>query len=84
MDRAKALKIAEDFVGLLGGVRDGPRVLVVHGDSDGVVPLDNSVKLIGKMDAELVVMKNCGHVPHEEDPEMFCRVLMEFLGRERG
>lgn len=47
-------------------------VLVVTGDDDRIVPTANSIKLAGELpDAQLVVIKNAGHVPHEEQHAIF-------------
>jgi pimeloyl-ACP methyl ester carboxylesterase len=32
-------------------------------------------------DAELVVIPNCGHIPHEECPAAFLRAVKDFLAR---
>ena len=29
---------------------------------------------------ELVVMRGCGHMPHEEDPDVFVEAVKEFVG----
>ncbi|BAL80372.1 hypothetical protein CSE_02460 [Caldisericum exile AZM16c01] len=31
-------------------------------------------------EAKFVEINDCGHIPHEEKPEEFLRVLQEFLG----
>ena len=46
--------------------RSGARVLIVHGDEDVIVPRSNSEKLAAALPrAELVVVRWCGHMPHE-------------------
>lgn len=58
----------------------GVQVLIVHGDKDALVPLRNSVRLSKLLpNAELKVMKNAGHVPHEERPEEFLDLVHNFL-----
>jgi len=55
-------------------------VLVITGDDDQIVPTEQSIRLAGELpNAELVVIPNCGHVPHEECPEPFLAALNGFL-----
>jgi pimeloyl-ACP methyl ester carboxylesterase len=55
-------------------------VLVITGDDDRIVPTEQSVRLAGEMpNAELVVIPNCGHVPHEECPQAFLEAVSSFL-----
>lgn len=55
-------------------------VLVITGDSDTIVPTELSVRLAEELpDAELVVIPNCGHVPHEECPQAVLDAIEAFL-----
>jgi len=55
-------------------------VLVITGDSDKIVPTENSVQLAGELpNAALVVIPQAGHVPHEEQPDLFMQAVDEFL-----
>jgi len=46
------------------------------------VPTDQSIRLAGELpDAELVVIPDCGHIPHEECPEPFLQAVTDFLGK---
>nr|XP_043618242.1 2-hydroxy-6-oxononadienedioate/2-hydroxy-6-oxononatrienedioate hydrolase [Erigeron canadensis] len=55
-------------------------VLIVTGDSDRLVPSWNSVKLSQAIPgSHLEVIKKCGHIPHEEKPEEFVRIVDNFL-----
>jgi len=55
-------------------------VLVVTGDDDRIVPTEQSVRLAGEIqNAELVVISQCGHVPHEECPAEFMQAVADFL-----
>jgi pimeloyl-ACP methyl ester carboxylesterase len=55
-------------------------VLVITGDDDRIVPTAQSVKLAGELpDATLVIVKDAGHVPHEEQPAAFMQAVDEFL-----
>ncbi len=54
--------------------------LVITGDDDRVVPTEQSVRLADELpDAELVVIPDCGHVPHEECPQPFLQAVADFL-----
>lgn len=55
-------------------------VLVITGDDDRIVPTADSIRLAGELpNATLVVVPNCGHLPHEECPEEFMRAVREFV-----
>jgi pimeloyl-ACP methyl ester carboxylesterase len=55
-------------------------ILVITGDDDRIVPTDHSIRLAGELpQAELVVISDCGHVPHEECPEPFLEAVHAFL-----
>jgi len=54
--------------------------LVITGDADRLVPASESVRLAAELpNAELVVIPDCGHVPHEERPRQFLRAVTDFL-----
>ncbi len=56
--------------------------LVITGDDDRIVPAEQSVRLAGELpDAELVVIPDCGHIPHEECPEAFLQAVADFLDK---
>jgi pimeloyl-ACP methyl ester carboxylesterase len=55
-------------------------VQVISGDTDKIVPTENSVRLAGGLpNANLVIIPQAGHVPHEEQPTLFMQVVDEFL-----
>lgn len=55
-------------------------VLVVTGNDDRIVPPEDSIRAAGEIPgAELVVIENCGHVPHEECPGDFMDAVNAFL-----
>jgi pimeloyl-ACP methyl ester carboxylesterase len=55
-------------------------VLVITGDHDRIVPTKDSIKLAGELpNAILEVISNAGHVPHEEQPQMFMEVVTSYL-----
>lgn len=54
--------------------------LVLWGDKDREVPLVDGEGLQEKLpNSRLVVFHECGHLPHEEYPEAFTKVVTEFL-----
>ena len=57
-------------------------VLVITGDDDRIVPTDQSVRLADELlNAELVVVPECGHLPQEETPDQFLQAVTDFLGQ---
>ena len=57
-------------------------VLVLAGRQDPLVTPRRNRQLAARIPgAELVFIEDCGHVPHEEKPTEFVRVLEEFLDR---
>jgi len=57
--------------------------LVITGDDDRIVPTASSIRLARELpDAELVVIPDCGHVPHEECPDAFLEAVTTFLTYE--
>ena len=64
-----------EFRGSIGMV--GP-TLITHGRQDPI-PLASSEAAARAMDAELVVIEDCGHVPYVEQPEALFRAIERFL-----
>lgn len=55
-------------------------ILVLTGDDDRIVPTEQSVRLADELpDAQLVIIPQCGHLPHEEQPQLFMQAVTEFL-----
>ncbi|MBW1823706.1 MAG: alpha/beta hydrolase [Deltaproteobacteria bacterium] len=55
-------------------------VLVITGEDDRIVPPEASEKIADEiLHAELAVISNTGHLPHEEAPEEFLEVVNNFL-----
>jgi len=55
--------------------------LVITGEDDRIVPARSSERLATDLPAsELVVIPDCGHVPHEERPGEFMEAVTGFLG----
>ena len=64
------------------------RVLILHGQDDALVPLANSERLARLMPpgcgCELLVVEHCGHLPQEEWPEAFAKLVSEFVMRGKS
>jgi len=59
--------------------------LVISGDDDRIVPVESSVRLARELpNAELVIIPECGHLPHEECPALFLEAMEAFLPRVTG
>lgn len=57
-------------------------VLIVTGDNDRLVPAWNAKRLsLAIPGSQLEVIKNCGHLPHEEQVEEFLSAVRTFLSR---
>ena len=57
--------------------------LLVWGDRDRAVPTRSSAPLARHFkNAKLVIMKGSGHLPYEEAPEEFNRIVLDWLDRE--
>lgn len=55
--------------------------LIIWGEEDTVIPVSDGHKLHDAiLHSRLVVLKDCGHVPHEECSEMFCEIVSNFAG----
>lgn len=55
-------------------------VLVITGDDDRIVPTQESIRLADELpNAELAVISQAGHVPHEEKPDTFMQAVENFL-----
>ena len=62
----------------LGEIRN--ETLVITGDTDNLVPMQNSVNLVGKLpDAKLSIIENAGHMIFMENAVEFNKIVSEFL-----
>ena len=68
-----------DFTARLSAVQ--VPALVVHGDTDQPVPLETSGQVLAEKipDARLVVVKDAGHFPHMEKPEIANEAMWGWL-----
>ncbi|MDH3493271.1 MAG: alpha/beta hydrolase [Acidobacteriota bacterium] len=59
--------------------------LLIWGEGDTVIPRANGEKLYDRMlNSRLIVLKDCGHIPHEEKPELFVELVTEFCRDSAG
>jgi pimeloyl-ACP methyl ester carboxylesterase len=59
--------------------------LIIWGENDTVIPIHNGEKLYDSIvHSRFVVLKNCGHVPQEEKPELFAQLATEFCRDRKG
>ncbi len=54
-------------------------VLLIWGERDRTVPPGSGRKLAAALKAELEVLPACGHLPYEEEPEIFNKTVTGFL-----
>jgi pimeloyl-ACP methyl ester carboxylesterase len=53
--------------------------LLLWGESDQEIPISDAERLHGQIPgSRLIVFLNCGHLPHEEYPEAFTKVVTDF------
>jgi pimeloyl-ACP methyl ester carboxylesterase len=56
-------------------------VLLLWGENDREIPLADGERLHEEIPgSRLIVFLNCGHLPHEEYPEAFTKVVADFCG----
>lgn len=59
--------------------------LIIWGEEDKVIPIRDGYKLHDSiLNSRLIVVKNCGHVPHEEKSEVFTELVAEFCKDKKG
>jgi pimeloyl-ACP methyl ester carboxylesterase len=59
--------------------------LIIWGEEDGVIPLRCGKSLYNSiLHSRFVVLKNCGHVPQEEKPELFTALVSNFCHDRKG
>jgi pimeloyl-ACP methyl ester carboxylesterase len=81
------------FMSTLLGMRDSPKLperlsnvlaptLLLWGDNDNTIPLQYSKEYTRIPFSELVVIKDCGHVPFVEKPLVFNQTILRFLDEQ--
>jgi pimeloyl-ACP methyl ester carboxylesterase len=59
--------------------------LLIWGENDNVIPMKHGEKLYDRiLNSRLVILKNCGHIPPEEKPELFVELVTEFCQDRKG
>lgn len=59
--------------------------LIIWGEDDKVTPISDGYKLHDSiLNSRFVVLKDCGHVPHEEKSEIFTDLVTEFCCDKKG
>lgn len=54
--------------------------LIIHGREDRIVPVKQSIRLHEELaNSQLVILEECGHVPHEELPEQTAELIRRFI-----
>ncbi len=54
--------------------------LVISGDADKIVPIKYSIQLASELpNTSLVVIPRCGHLPMEEQPQLFLDTVIPFI-----
>ena len=57
-------------------------VLLIWGEHDRTVPVQEAGPLRQRLGAELFIVPNAGHLPHYEQPRIVSPKIVEFLGRK--
>ena len=60
------------------------RSLILHGDVDAIVPVDNALLLKSLLSnrrgqSKLLLLNSVGHLPHIQEPHEFARLVADFL-----
>lgn len=59
----------------------GQPTLLIWGEDDRDIPLEHGQRMFERMpDARLIVFRRCGHLPQEEYPREFTKLVTEFCG----
>ncbi len=59
--------------------------LIIWGEEDTVIPIHNGETLYNSiLNSRFVVLKNCGHVPPEEKPDLFVSLVSGFSHDRKG
>ena len=81
MVKRKGKKLKTDYrdeIKKLDGT--GIRLLIINGDKDPFVTIDDASKAISKVaGAKLEIMKGCTHAPHYQNPEEFKSIVRNFV-----
>ncbi len=57
-------------------------VLLIWGNNDSMIPVEYSKDFASSIpNCELVIMDGCGHIPYEEKPSEFSKLVLDFLSK---
>ena len=72
---------SDDLEGLRAELAAITRIptLLIWGDRDPVVEIESGYQLKDALGADMVVMRGIGHLPYEESPQEFNRIVLEYL-----
>lgn len=59
------------------------RTLVIWGEHDKLIPVENANEFKAIPDVEIVIMRSVGHLPFVEKPKEFYTIVKSFLDRDR-
>lgn len=80
------------FLSTLLGLKNSPLIteklqlikipaLIVWGRNDKMIPLEYAKEFVSAIkNSTLAVMEGCGHIPYEEKPHEFSKLVLDFLG----
>ena len=80
-----SVKIAQAWYGSMAQLKQAlpaaapTPTLLIWGSKDRLVDRASAEILKQKLHAELAIMEGAGHLPYEECPDEFCRIVLEFL-----
>lgn len=82
--RSAAYAVLQAFAALPRHSPAGRRLkvptLVVWGEHDRIVPVAHGRRLVGELpQARMALVPSCGHVPHQEHPNVVLREVLSFL-----
>lgn len=55
------------------------RTLIIWGEKDKLLPVEYAEEFKKMSNAQVVIMKSVGHVPFEEKPDEFCKLVIDFI-----
>lgn len=59
--------------------------LIIWGEDDKVIPLDDGRMLHDSiLNSRLIILRDCGHVPQEEQSDLFAQLVVEFCSDRKG
>jgi pimeloyl-ACP methyl ester carboxylesterase len=62
----------------------GCPALVIYPDRSFLFPVDQGIAMyLGLTKGELAILPHCGHNTYEEQPEQYCRIIIDFLRRQK-